>query len=103
MPRARVQKPSPTPEGREAQMINLAERLAEERLRDGTASSAIITHYLNLGASKYKVEREVLEEKRKMLQAQTEALQSQKRVEELYANAISAFKTYSGTEDMEID
>lgn len=85
-----------TPEARENQLIYLATELAEQQLRDGTASSQVITHYLKLGTAKEKLEREILMENKKLLTAKTEAIQSAKRVEDLYANAIAAMRKYSG-------
>lgn len=90
------QRPAETPEARENQMIKYAVDLAEKQLREGTASSAVICHYLKLGTSKEQLEREKLELEKELLAAKTEALQSSKRVEELYAQAISAMQVYSG-------
>lgn len=89
-------RPALTPEARENQMISLAVDLAEKQLVEGTASSQVITHYLKLGSTKERLEKEKLEEENKLLKARTEALQSAKRVEELYADAIAAMKRYSG-------
>lgn len=89
-------KPALTPEARENQLIYLATELAEQQLRDGTASSQVITHYLKLGSSKEKIEKEILEKQKELITAKTESLQSAKKVEELYANAITAMKRYSG-------
>ena len=92
-------KRASTPEARENQLIALSVNLAERQLREGTASSQVITHFLKLGSSKEKLEREKLEEENKLLRAKTEALQSAKKVEELYADALTAMKTYSGTNE----
>lgn len=92
-------RPALTPEARENQLIYLATELAEQQLRDGTASSQVITHYLKLGSSKERIEKEILEKQKDLITAKTEALQSAKRVEELYANAIDAMKRYSGHGD----
>lgn len=89
-------RPALTPEARENQLIYLATDLAEQQLRDGTASSQVITHYLKLGSTKEKIEKEILLKQKDLISAKTEALQSAKRIEELYANAISAMKKYSG-------
>lgn len=89
-------RPALTPEARENQMISLAVDLAEKQLIEGTASSQVITHYLKLGSTKERLEKEKLEEENKLLKARTEALQSAKRVEELYSDAIAAMKRYSG-------
>ena len=85
-----------TPEARENQLVHLATDLAEQQLRDGTASSQVITHYLKLGSSKDRLEREILEKQKELMMAKTEAIQSAKRVEELYANAITAMRNYGG-------
>lgn len=89
-------RPALTPEARENQMIFLATELAEQQLRDGTASSQVITHYLKLGSSKEKLEHDILKEQKKLITAKTEALESSKRIEELYANAITAMREYGG-------
>lgn len=90
------QKPADTPEERENQMIGYAVDLAEKQLREGTASSQVITHYLKLGTQKEKLEREKLQLEKDLLVAKTEALQSQKSTEELYKKALEAMSVYSG-------
>ena len=99
----RSMKPATTPEARENQLIYLATNLAEQQLRDGTASSQVITHYLKLGSSKEKIEKEILEKQKELITAKTESLQSSKRIEELYANAIKAMQRYSGHGGDEFD
>lgn len=83
-------------EERENQMISLAVDLAEQQLRDGTASSQVITHYLKLGSTKERIERDILEKQKELITAKTEALQTQRRIEELYSNALEAMRSYSG-------
>lgn len=96
-------RPATTPEARENQLISLAVDLAEQQLRDGTASSQVITHYLKLGSTKERLEKEKLEEENKLLKAKTENLKSQQRTEELYAKALMAMQDYSGKKLMEDD
>ena len=91
-------RPALTPEARENQLIALAVDLVEQRLLDGTASSQETTHFLKLGSMKNKLEMEKLQEENRFLKAKTEALQSSKRVEELYLDAIKAMRRYSGQE-----
>lgn len=93
--------PALTPEARENQMIALAVDLAEKQLREGTASSQVITHYLKLASSKDRLEKEILEEQKKLIVAKTKSIESEKKIEELYNNAMSAMKQYSGSEDNE--
>ena len=97
---AKSRRPAMTPDARENQMINLAVDLAEKQLEEGTASSQVITRFLKLGSSKERLEREKLEEENKLLRAKTENLQSQKRVEELYAEALAAMRRYSVQGDL---
>lgn len=94
-------RPALSPEARENQMISLAVDLAEQQLMAGTASAQVITHYLKLGSSKERLERDKLESENRLLRAKTEALQSAQRMEELYADAIAAMRTYSGNKDDE--
>ena len=97
----RAIRPALTPEARENQMISLAVDLAERQLQKGTASSQVITHYLKLGSTRERLERERLEEENKLLKARTEQIQSMKRVEELYEEAIKAMRNYSGQGDQD--
>ena len=89
-------RPALTPEARENQLISLAVDLAEKQLQEGTASSQVITHYLKLGSTKERIEKEILEKQKELIIAKTEAMQSAKRVEELYSNALDAMRRYSG-------
>lgn len=92
-------RPAINPEARENQMISLAVDLAERQLMEGTASSQVITHYLKLGSTKEKIEKEILENKKELIKAQTESMQSSQKVEELYENALNAMRAYSGQDD----
>lgn len=88
--------PARTPEARENQLISMAYDLAEQRLRDGSATSAEVVHFLKLGSLKERQELELNKKKMELMEAKTEALQSAKRVEELYGAAIEAMRRYSG-------
>lgn len=95
----REMAPALTPEAQESRCIAMAYTLAEQRLRDGTASSQETTHFLKLGSEKERLERDKLREENKLLQAKTEALKSQKNIEELYGQAIKALTDYAGKGD----
>lgn len=94
----RKRPPAKTPEARENQMISLAIDLAEKQLADGTASSQVITHYLKLGSIKERKELVLLEQEIELKKAKTESIQSAKRVEELYLNALNAMRSYTGSQ-----
>ena len=106
LPKAKISKqeskkirPALTPEARENQLISLAVDLAEKQLMEGTASSQVITHYLKLGSTKERIEKEILEKQKELISAKTENLKSAKRIEELYTNAIEAMRRYGGHGD----
>ena len=87
-------KPALTPEGRENQLVAMAYDLAEKHLREGTATSQEICHFLRMGSPNTRLEQENLRLKKEKMQAEIEQIHSQKRVEELYANALAAMKSY---------
>lgn len=93
---SRGMRPGLTVKSREDQLISLAVDVAEKQLREGTASSQVITHFLKLGTTRAELEREKIAHENELLRAKTEQIQSAKRTEELYANAISAMRRYSG-------
>lgn len=90
--------PATTPEARENQLISAAVELASKQLADGTASAQVITHYLKLGSSREKLEQERLAEEVGLLKAKAENMQSMARAEGLMAEALNAFRSYSGKE-----
>ena len=93
-------RPALTPEARENQLIAYAIDLAEQQLIDGTASSQVITHFLKLGSTKERIEKEILEKQKDLIEAKTQSLQSNHRIEELMEDAINAMKRYSGQGDV---
>ena len=100
---SRKRPPATTPEARENQLIAMAYDLVEQRMRDGTASSQEVTHFLKRGSTKERVEKEILERQKDLITAKTESIQSAKRIEELYSEAMKAFSTYSGNRRGEDD
>ena len=93
---SRKLRPAFSPEARENQLVSLAVDLAEKQLMEGTASSQVITHYLKLGSTKERIEKEILEKQKELIEAKTQSLQSAQRIEELYTNALNAMRNYSG-------
>ena len=87
--------PALTPEGRENQLISMAIDRAEEQLRNGTASAQVICHFLKLGSTKERIEREILEKQKDLIIAKTENLNSEARLEKLITDATEAFKRYN--------
>ena len=94
-------RPALTAEGREKQMIALAIDCAEKQLREGTASSQVITHYLKLASTKTQLEMEKIKRENKLLDAKVEEIKSTKSSKELYEKAIAAIRIYSGAGSIE--
>ena len=88
-----------TPEADEQQCISLAIDLVKRRLIEGTASSQETTHFLKLATQKYKEEVALARAQKEKAEAQIESMKSAKRVEELYEDAIKAFRNYNGQGD----
>lgn len=93
---SRTQQPALTVEDRENQMIALAVNLAEQQLRDGTASAQVITHYLKLATTRERIEKEILERQKELIEAKTEAYHSAAKAEVSYQEVIDALRKYGG-------
>jgi hypothetical protein len=96
-------RPAFTEEHRENQLVSLAIDLAEKQLAEGTASAQVITHYLKLGSTRERLEQERLSRENELLTSKVELMASAKRVEELYAAALDAMRSYAGREVEEYD
>lgn len=93
-----------TPKGRENQLINLAIDLAEKQLRDGSASSQVITHFLKLATTKEQLENDKLRADLRVAEAKIESFKSQTDIKELYEQAINALKSYTiGSSEVQDD
>ncbi|MBQ0088369.1 MAG: hypothetical protein KBT27_03430 [Prevotellaceae bacterium] len=88
--------PAETEEAVENIMINAAMNLAYQRLMDGTASSAEVVHFLKLGSTNARIEKEILEKQKDLIEAKTDAIHDSKKIEELYSEAIKSMRVYSG-------
>lgn len=97
IPHKNSQSPPPmSVEARENQLIAMAMDYAEQQMKDGTASAAVISQLLKLGSS-----RERLALRSQLLQndltvAKTKSIESSDKMEQMYADAMRAFRRYSG-------
>lgn len=87
-----------SPEAIENEMINLAVREVEYRIRNHKASSQELVHYLRMSSEKERLEREKLAAEVELQRVKAEAIEAAKNSEELYMDAINAMKLYSGLE-----
>lgn len=94
----RVLPPAASPEIRENQLIALAQDAVEGRIRAGTASAQELTALLRLGSSRERLEQEKMDYEVDLLKVKAELIASEKRVEELYANALNSMRAYQGHE-----
>ena len=98
--------PATTEEAREKQLIAMAYDLAEQRMRDGTASSQEVVHFLRMGSQRDKLEKEIMGEQKKLVTAKAGAYESARNLETMISDAMEMFKVYNGkgeeNEDSEI-
>lgn len=96
-----TQVPATTPEQETQQLIALATNLARKQLIDGTAPATVVTHFLKLGTEREALEREKIRRENLVLEAKAAALESNAHIEDLFNEAIQAFRGYSGEDDID--
>lgn len=94
-----VPEPATSLQAREDQLINMAYNEVERRISEGIATGPELVHFLRMGSTKGRLEKQLLERENELMTAKTEALNTQRKVEELYANAIEAMKSYRSDSD----
>ena len=82
---------------REKRLCDLALTAVEQRIKDGTASSAELVHFLKLGSERYKYEQEELKWKTELLRAKTQAIAEAEKSSLDYAKVIEALTHYGST------
>lgn len=92
----RHERPALTAETRENQLVSLAVDLAEQRLREGKATSQEIVYFLKAGSPDEKLKRQLLEAQAELAKAKAEQIKAEKENAEMFAEAIAAFKEYNG-------
>lgn len=97
----RESAPGRTLEARENQLILLATNLVEERLRNGTASSSEIIHYLKLGSTRERLEQERIRHENELADAKREKIHSDRQSAERLEEALKAFRSYAGHDEEE--
>lgn len=95
--------PATTPELRERQLIAYAQNLAEEQLRNGTASAQVITHYLKLDSSRERLEQERLQHENELTRAKIEAMSRQEELVTMFDAALKAMSNYQGHTSPELE
>lgn len=93
-------RPVMSPEAYENRLINKAYKAVEKRIDSGEATAAELVHFLRQGSIREQLELEKMKKENKLLEAKTESIENQKEVKALYADAINAFRRYSGIPEM---
>ena len=83
-------------EARENRIIALVIDKEEERIAAGQATAQELCYWMKLASSKERLEREKLELENELLAVKAEAIKAQQRTEELYQEALAAFRSYRG-------
>jgi hypothetical protein len=92
-----------TPEAHEQELSALAYDVAEEQMRNGNASSQVLTHFLKMGSTRERLEQQRMAHEIELMEVKKESLERQQHVEELFTAAIDAMKSYSGSVDRTAD
>lgn len=95
----RPMRPALSPEARVSQLAAAAYDLAEQQLRDGTASAQVISYFLRKGSEEDKLKIEKLQEENRLLRAKTKAIDNEGEYKKLVEDAINAIRGYQGRGD----
>jgi len=88
-----------SPDARENQLIALAMDVAEDRMRNGTASAQEIVHFLRLGSSLASLQKEETRQRVELDKAKIKAYSTNEEIKRLYEDAMQAMRTYNGDTD----
>ena len=90
-----------SPEAYENHLINLSYKAVEKRILDGTATAAELVHFLRQGSIREQLELEKLKKENELLKTKADSIKSQEEIKALYADAIGAFRRYSGQPEID--
>ena len=95
--------PALSPEANEQYLIYLSMKQAEKDLKEGKASSQVVTHFLKLATEKERLEKEKLRRENLVLEAKAKAYEQAENIQALYEDAINAMKGYAGLDNANED
>lgn len=99
----RQSAPILTPEEWENRLIALSYQAVEQRILDGTATSAEYVHFLKAGSVRQREEMEKLQKENELLKAKTAAIESERNRGEFYKEVIDALSSYRTESPDELD
>lgn len=88
--------PASTPEGRENILSSLAMKLAEERVRNGTASAQETVYLMKLGSAREKLEQTRLEHENLMMKTKIESMRKGMEMDMDTKDVLAALRRYNG-------
>lgn len=91
-------RPATTPKAREDELVNDAYRLAKQQLRDGSASSQVITHFIKAGSQREELEQQRLHYENELTQQKMKHMKELSDQESIAADALRAMRSYQGHE-----
>lgn len=86
--------PAVTPDAQEQRLINLAYGRAEEMLIEGTAPPSIINHFLKMGSSIQRTEKDLKSSQAILAKSKASQIQKSEGDKNLAEAAINALKNY---------
>ena len=92
-------RPDFTAAARERRLVGLAYDEAERRLKEGTASSEMICHFLRVGSSKEYLDQQLMAGKIELQAAKADMFKAQQKTEQMIAEAMAAMKAYQGDDE----
>jgi hypothetical protein len=81
-------------EDQEKKLIALAYRQAESELKEGTASSQIVTHFLRLGTQRAELEQAQIELQNSLLQEKIIGEREGQKLTEMVDDVLRALRSY---------
>lgn len=100
MPRRR---PGTTAKARESQLVNDAFSIAEQRIRDGTASDSLLIQVMKQGSMRSKLEERKLDGEVALLESKRRAIEAEKERGVDYKAVMNALRGYESEFDEDDD
>lgn len=86
-------RPATSREGRQSQLEAMAYDLAEKQLKNGDASSQVITHFLKSASTRGRIEELRLTHEIELMKAKKSQIESQEELQNMFKEAITAMGT----------
>ena len=96
-PDVRRRPPATSPEEQEKRLMSLAMEQIEDMLVQKKATSQILALVLKMGNTQAELEKEKLRAEIVKMEAQTKAMESERRLEDLYTEALDAMRSYGSS------